>query len=645
MDDPMDIFRNFVREQDAISGNKEYQDWQLAGYALNISYDNVVVSTCDQYRMVVGGIGVGDFLLLTQLFQPKNTRTQFILLRVSDTAETPLTQDILRTVFELHRSAMPQADRFTESQLQWSGLQTEVLGVFEAIGEYEDATLSFAGDVGDYAAAHRYCVYKPPADLLDLILNHFVGGQKFQVGTYRPRESRTQGVEHIRIYTSVDDLVDTRTALFGKTRLGKSNIVKLLSEALMARINIEGFPRTGQVIFDVNGEYSNDNPQDGGVSIASRYPDRCIVYALTAKPRTKSKSLRLNFYSYPNDSMAVIRALLEQSQSVKSNYVRSFLSVDIPEPSTLAGLDYGARKRAKRKILIYWAILHRAGFVADTVSLRDVVGDLDPMFGNTLRERIDRHDIDVGDSLDDLCAELEAIAELTHSEKLYSTSRKPLFDSDDLALLHFLKPKSAVATGTTLLRHLRHYHDSNAANFVTEILDEISIGQTVILDLSNAPEAVTKYFSDYLAKAIFAHQTSQFVENRPTKNHVVMIFEEAHNLFPRDSKEITIYHRLAKEGAKYLIGMVYSTQSPTSIDRDLLAQTENWFVLHLASRDDVNALARVNVAFESVRETLLRTKATGYAQMLTRSHRYVVPVQARRFGDPQLEVIDYSLPF
>jgi len=81
--------------------------------------------------------------------------------------------------------------------------------------------------------------------------------------------------------------------------------------------------------------------------------------------------------------------------------------------------------------------------------------------------------------------------------------------------------------------------------------------------------------------------------------------------------------------------MVYSTQSPTTINSDLLAQTENFFIAHLASRDDVNKLAKVNVTYETMKEDILQAKTVGYIRMLTSSHRFVVSMQALRFTPPQ----------
>ncbi|MDH5507674.1 MAG: hypothetical protein OEZ02_10680, partial [Anaerolineae bacterium] len=118
-------------------------------------------------------------------------------------------------------------------------------------------------------------------------------------------------------------------------------------------------------------------------------------------------------------------------------------------------------------------------------------------------------------------------------------------------------------------------------------------------------------------------------------NHFIQIyFEEAHNLFAvQDSNEETkIYRRFAKEGAKYHIGMVYSTQSPTTINKDLLAQTENFFIAHISALDEVKALARLNVAYTDLIIDILHAKTPGYLRMLTSSHRFVIPVQANLFS-------------
>src|SRR5713226_2589607 len=53
-----------------------------------------------------------------------------------------------------------------------------------------------------------------------------------------------------------------------------------------------------------------------------------------------------------------------------SNYIRSFASVKLPAIEDIGGLPEGEKSRPIRKIQMYWAILHKAGFAADEARLR-----------------------------------------------------------------------------------------------------------------------------------------------------------------------------------------------------------------------------------------------------------------------------------
>lgn len=246
----------------------------------------------------------------------------------------------------------------------------------------------------------------------------------------------------------------------------------------------------------------------------------------------------------------------------------------------------------------------------------------------------------IPNTLDELVTFFDRVTDRDRVSKLPSSTKgKNLFDADDEAMLNFFKPISTVSAGPGLLQNLRRYHDKSAGNFVQEILSELDKGLTVILDLGNANEVVMQYFSRELSKAVFAHQTDKFTSNNLGNHYIQIYFEEAHNLFAsNDTDEATrIYRRFAKEGGKYNIGMVYSTQSPTTISSDLLAQTENFFVAHLSSQDDVNRLSKLNIAYDSMKEDILRAQTVGYIRMLTRSHRFVVSMQALKFTPPVQE--------
>jgi hypothetical protein len=344
----------------------------------------------------------------------------------------------------------------------------------------------------------------------------------------------------------------------------------------------------------------------------------------------------------PESSLTILGSLLK-ADSRTSIYINAFASVELPSLEEVDKLPMnGDKVRLIRKAQIFWAILSKAGFAPDEKSLlkaapsSKAASGFDPGFKQQLRAAAHGGNAMPSlNSLSTLVTELEAIARYRRNTapndpNLQSSSGGPLFETDEIALLDFLEPPPGRA-GVSLLLPYRIYHDPNAGHFIDEILGFIDAGKTVILDLGNANPTVMKYFSDELSKSVFAHQVEKFSNNRLGNHFVQLYFEEAHNLFPHKEDVTSIYSRFAKEGAKYHIGMVYSTQSPTTINRDLLAQTENFFIAHLSSRDEVSALGKLNVAYDGMQDDILSAKTPGYIRMLTRSHRFVVSVQVNLF--------------
>ena len=635
----------FLKQEKNYEQSKEYDNLRFVGYVFKIGFKEVEIITADPYKLCVGGIPRNSLLIMAPV-NWEELPPHFTLLRVLATSETPLEKEVQQTYFELHKKSMPELDVFTQSELQWGALRTEIIGMFYPHPELRD-TVEFSGDINNFVSAHNYRVYAPTDTLLDLIINSMVPDEnRFQLGNLRMTECRLplpeKPLPNVPIFISSDDFMGTRTALFGKTRLGKSNVIKLIAQSLIETTRESN--NVGQLIFDITGEYANDNPQDDSRSLRSVFEDRCHVYALTQKPNTPSQPLRLNFYEQPEEAHRIIGSLLREHHRV-SAYVNAFSSVELPSLEQVEQLKPGGeRYRAVRKIQLFWAILSKAGYPVNESELRSRItgrpGGFNPCFGEEIREvAYSSQGVTPTppspNSISNLVREFEIMARYRRDNPdVTSSSGNPLFDQMDTAVLEFLEPRPGRA-GTTLIHPYRQYHDPCAGDFINEILDYLDHGRTVILDLGNANEEVMKYFSDDLSKAVFNHQNVKFTNNNLGDHYVQLYFEEAHNLFPRNEDVTAIYSRFAKEGAKYHIGMVYSTQSPTTINKDLLAQTENFFVAHLSSRDEVNGLAKLNVAYDNLKEDILQAKTVGYIRMLTRSHRFVVPVQARRFTPPQ----------
>ena len=638
---PIRKVKEFIDKQNQYKSVSDVEHWRFVGYVLDINYESAQIITNDTYKIAVGGIPRGSFLILV----PANfnrVQPHFTLLRVKEICATPLSQQVQQTYFEMHKRSMPELDIWTQADLQWGSLRCDTLGMFYADPNNVDK-LVFSGDVNNVVSAHKYEVYAPDEELLNVIVNGTVKNElQEEIGHLRTMECmfgiERQASVNIPVKISMHDFMGCRTAMFGKTRLGKSNVVKLIAQGMLDATSAT--KNVGQLIFDINGEYANDSDQDN-VSLRSANPDRCEVYALTPRPSTPSKPLKLNFYENASSCKDILGTLLS-NDARNAIYVTAFMSVVLPPPEEIENMEETSKKiHAIRRIQIYWAILQEAGFSADESKLKTLrymnagsIKALDPHFNDNLRKKV------YGSTPPERVASLKGIVEelkafTVHLRKNNDDQKKAfdkeVFEKDDILLLEFLFPRSG--SGPAMLSKYKMYHSDKAGDFVKEIIKGLNNGKTIILDLGNAKDSIRQYFSDILSRAVFREQETKFVNNQLGDKYIELYFEEAHNLFPAQTKDNQdVYSRFAKEGAKFHIGMVYSTQSPSTISKELLVQTENFFVGHLASSDEARALTITQIAFDGVEEDILRARTPGFMRMLTMSNRFVIPVQAKLYS-------------
>jgi len=535
---------------------------------------------------------------------------------------------------------------------EWVLMECRILGMFFHAPS-SNSGVGFAGDVGQLAHVDHYQAFVPTTRVRHLFVNGTVDKrQRIRFGLLRDGETLDyQHNEGITATLSMLDIRGKRTAMFGKTRLGKSNVVKLLVQGMLDVTNESN--DVGQLIFDVNGEYANSNPQDGNENIAAVYPKRCILYYLSEKTASgNSKLLRFNFYERTAEAMDTLRELLP-AEVAESDYVRPLLTCRLP---ILQHASHDGTERAQRrlrKLMVFWTILHAAGFEFDEARLRQQIVScgyefpFNPGFIQSLRLAAFQamngmapppQARTFGEMIDEMLVVLRFSLSYPNDPSLRRDGRF-IFDADEEIMAAFLFPQ--VGAGPYVLRPAVPFHSPSVDDFISEILTAIDKGSTVIVDLGSANERIIRYFAKTLSVAVFLQQESKFVRNEMHGRYVQIYFEEAHMIFPPNSGNvIDVYSRFAKEGAKFNIGIVYSTQSPSTVNHDLLAQTENFFIGHLSSDREVQMLASVQYAFKGMEEDIMRSRTPGFMRVLTASHRFPIPIQANRYDGKSLLLED-----
>lgn len=628
------------------------------GDLLSLNYQDAQVLVHDYARQKVRGLPHGSFLIASRL-RPRaeeaplaeDEETCLVLLRIVGDCPLPNAREMEGFRFQAGIRATDSGDPWdhpsrlddwTKNNLSYGGYRCRVLGTFRMkVGPNKQYGFTFGGDLVNYYSGRGMKAYKPVGALLSQIVNYQKTAGASNLGKIgRPRIGRVRYAasevgldetsDNVPVEIDPADFVSRRTFYGGMSRGGKSNAMKISARAVYLLRKQNASARVGQLIFDPNGEYANDNVQDG-TSIKSIYEqvskarreNEIATYGLNKHPNDPGRKIvKINFFgaevtnwsdvdhvSQALDQLIVGKTIIDsQLHGDDRNYIKSFRDTLIEVPASLQAR--GDQVRFRRIVEVYRSTLHAAGFPAPNADGPKIKG----LFSQGLRgamkangcngeaQRQVKAAADVlgedkppWDSFVEACKGLQKFIEDKDSgyggfDSAYRKGHAGRAWADDA--LKNLLAIYRYPNGVVQFRNMGRQHSSQATkDYAAEIVDDLRDGKLVIFDQSTGDPDQNVNAAERILWAIFNRQKQDFVEpqednegNLVPPPPIMVYLEEAHNLLPASGGKDelkTIWARTAKEGSKYQIGMVLATQEPSSVMPAILKNTDNWFIAHL----------------------------------------------------------------
>ncbi|WP_083651512.1 helicase HerA domain-containing protein [Vreelandella massiliensis] len=726
MNSPTNILSNHVEEElktaslAAVNSLRSgLSDDYAVGELLGLDFQEAKVLIHDYAKQKVQGLPHGSFLVATRIptCSEKNSSgvsglvesgidgaddedASLLLLRIIGEYSLPNSSQSEEYRFQAGVRATDSSDtwdssdhidEWTRNALHYGGYRCRVLGTFRMKkSEGEGYKLHFGPDLINYYSGRGMKVYKPVGALLSQIVNYRnsqgttdedlpvrVGRVRYAASEISPRPD----LDGVPVELNPNNFVARRTFYGGMSRGGKSNAMKISARAIYLLRNHDSSKRIGQLIFDPNGEYANENSQNAAIrNLYKEVPgalvsDEVSVYGLIERADDPDRKIvKVNFFgdnvttwssvdsvSRDLEQLFVGKDLIESALKEETGiYVKSFRDADLSPPQDLS--DRGEQTRYQRLITVYRGALAAAGFKRPKPEVNikrlfsKAICDAMASTGlDTARDTEKKQKIETAagilrkDSIpwDDFRTALEGLFTFIETPgsgwdafdteyRANSRTGQSWADQRLRDVLQIFKYSNGVRRLSPLTKD---HSTSTTGDYAKAIAQDLRAGKLVIFDQSVGDQEQNTKAAERILWSIFNEQKSDFTNPRFVDGKLVpppdvMVYlEEAHNLLPAVGKadELkSIWARTAKEGSKYRIGMVLATQEPSSVMPAILKNTDNWFVAHLNNSDEIRTLSKF-YDFEDYAHQIKTVAEPGFVRMRTLSSPFTIPVQIDLF--------------
>lgn len=414
------------------------------------------------------------------------------------------------------------------------------------------------------------------------------------------------------IKIDIDSFFGSHSAVLGNTGSGKSCTISAILQRLYEKQNHSAFGSTF-VIFDVNGEYVSalGNLGKDNLDIAIKY------YSFAPTEYSKNyDNIEKEIFFLPHWflNMEEWRLLLQASDKTQVPVLRNALrlahlfnadrdeDIETIKNSILArcvhtfllGEGSAASKLGRLKVIFAaFGTQSINNQLLDKLGVKDNYGTLvnqDGLLDGTRQYILETEEIPHIEDGSEFSFErlgqalhLAILYEESHSNnqiRNYCASLLTRFDSLKVRQeFNFLKIEGDKAQEKYLADFLGMSASATGVSKTKQI---------IILDMNSLEDELVEVVSSVLTRMIF--QLLQKADPRNTLP-INLILEEAHRYVPIENLHFPanrIFERIAKEGRKYGLFLLVSSQRPSELSRTVLSQCSNFVVHRIVNPEDLS---------------------------------------------------------
>ena len=414
-----------------------------------------------------------------------------------------------------------------------------------------------------------------------------------------------------KVKVDINGFFGAHSSILGNTGSGKSCTIASLVQTLFQKNNFSAVGASF-VFFDVNGEYhkafsqlENDDIEVKYYSINETKDNDSFEYKDKLNEKIEYCEFNLPHWFLNIDEWAL---LLQASEKTQLPILRTSLGFSQNMDETSRNHIYASNilyvyenwesAVAKRQRIV--ALMEKAKFNADLVK------GYDAKWGNMTNADETKFKTDVKGYIN-----LDKFNFPKYNNEKFDFEK--LEDNIDEAILYeeFHGNKQIRDYCSTLITRFKSLKDRHEFNFLTKNKNEIKkddfidgiLGiskkkkktQITIIDLNSVEDEVVEVISCVVTRMIF--ERLKTLEKRNTFP-VNLVLEEAHRYISEHKNSHfgeanKIFERVAKEGRKYGIFLMVSSQRPSELSKTVLSQCSNFIVHRIQNPDDLNHIRQM----------------------------------------------------